>query len=152
MKPKTNVINILGIPYTVERVPYIDRNEYRAGEINFEAQEIKLLDTLKDAMAGTTFFHELIHGILMGLKFIDESNNEQLVQGLAVGLYQALGNNPTFYNLYQRGRIMNRKQTSGPVASKASKILSDGRSGKNSKTVAGSALAQTRQPPVKKKK
>ncbi len=43
----------------------------------------------------------------------------------------------------------NSKQTSKTVASKASKILKDGRYGKDSKSVAGSALAQTK--PRKKK-
>lgn len=43
----------------------------------------------------------------------------------------------------------NSKQTSKSVATKASKILKDGRYGKNSKSVAGSALAQTK--PGKKK-
>nr|DAZ62544.1 MAG TPA: hypothetical protein [Caudoviricetes sp.] len=38
----------------------------------------------------------------------------------------------------------NSKQTSKAVASKASRILKDGRYGKNSKSVAGSALSQTR--------
>lgn len=38
----------------------------------------------------------------------------------------------------------NNKQTSRSVASKASKILKDGRYGKDSKSVAVSALAQTR--------
>ncbi len=38
----------------------------------------------------------------------------------------------------------NKKQTSKKVASTASKILKDGRYGKNSKSVAGSALAQTK--------
>ncbi len=38
----------------------------------------------------------------------------------------------------------NSKQTSKAVASKASKVLSDGRYSKTSKSVAGSALAQTR--------
>lgn len=43
----------------------------------------------------------------------------------------------------------NGKQTSKAVAAKASKILKDGRYGKDSKSVAGSALAQTK--PGKKK-
>ena len=43
----------------------------------------------------------------------------------------------------------NSKQTSKRVASKASKILSDGRYSKKAKSVAGSALSQTR--PSKKK-
>lgn len=38
----------------------------------------------------------------------------------------------------------NRKQTSAKVVSKASKILTDGRYGKDSKSVAASALAQTK--------
>jgi len=43
----------------------------------------------------------------------------------------------------------NTSQTSKKVASKASKILRDGRYSKNSKSVAGSALSQTK--PGKKK-
>lgn len=38
----------------------------------------------------------------------------------------------------------NSKQTSAKVASKASKIFSDGRYSKTSKSVAGSALSQTK--------
>lgn len=38
----------------------------------------------------------------------------------------------------------NTKQTSRPVASKASKVLRDGRYSKISKSVAGSALSQAR--------
>lgn len=39
----------------------------------------------------------------------------------------------------------NKKQTSKAVATKASQILKDGRYSDKSKSVAGSALAQTRQ-------
>ncbi|EWM55030.1 hypothetical protein RF007C_05240 [Ruminococcus flavefaciens 007c] len=39
---------------------------------------------------------------------------------------------------------MNKKQTSKTVASKASKILKDNRFSKDSKSVAGSALSQTK--------
>ena len=45
----------------------------------------------------------------------------------------------------------NAKQTSKSVATKASKILTDKRYGQNAKSVAGSALAQTK-PSTKKKK
>lgn len=40
--------------------------------------------------------------------------------------------------------MANKKQTSYNVASKASKILRDGRYSKTSKSVAGSALSQTK--------
>lgn len=39
---------------------------------------------------------------------------------------------------------MNKKQTSKPVASTASKVLKDNRYSSNSKTCAGSALSQTK--------
>ena len=39
---------------------------------------------------------------------------------------------------------INKKQTSAKVATKASQILRDGRYGSKAKSVAGSALAQTR--------
>lgn len=45
--------------------------------------------------------------------------------------------------------VKNLKQTSKKVASKASKVLRDGRYSKTSKSVAGSALAQTK--PSKRK-
>lgn len=40
--------------------------------------------------------------------------------------------------------MANKKQTSESVATKASKILRDGRSSKNTKSVAASALSQTK--------
>lgn len=47
--------------------------------------------------------------------------------------------------------MANKKETSKPVASKASKILKDNRYSKDSKSVAGSALSQTKSTPKKKK-
>jgi hypothetical protein len=44
----------------------------------------------------------------------------------------------------------NVKQTSKPVASKASSLLRDGRTGEKTKSVAASALAQAK--PISKKK
>lgn len=43
----------------------------------------------------------------------------------------------------------NTKQTSSKVATKASKVLRDNRYSKTSKSVAGSALAQTKPKPKK---
>jgi hypothetical protein len=44
----------------------------------------------------------------------------------------------------------NSKQTSAKVASKASSLLRDGRTGSKTKSVAGSALSQTKPSPKKK--
>lgn len=45
--------------------------------------------------------------------------------------------------------MANKKQTSAQVATKASKILRDNRYSSTSKSVAGSALSQTRKPKTK---
>ncbi len=42
--------------------------------------------------------------------------------------------------------MANSKQTSKAVAKKASKALRDGRTSKNTKSIAASALAQTKRP------
>jgi len=103
MAPRpANTVNILGQTYTVKRLPYIDRNAFITGEISFEAQEIRILDTLTDDHAGVTFFHEFIHGVLCGLKYPAENDDEKLVQGLAIGIYQALKDNPDILNVYRR--------------------------------------------------
>lgn len=47
---------------------------------------------------------------------------------------------------------VNKKQTSRKVASKASSLLRDGRTGSKTKSVAGSALSQTRPKSKSKKK
>ena len=48
-------------------------------------------------------------------------------------------------SIKEEGRyVMNKKQTSNSVATKASQILRDGRYGSKTKSVAGSALAQTK--------
>lgn len=49
-----------------------------------------------------------------------------------------------YINQKKGGENMNRKQTSKSVAIKASQILRDGRYGSKAKSVAGSALAQTK--------
>jgi len=147
MKSKpANTVNILGLTYTVERVPYILRDEYRIGQLDPEKQEIKILDSLSEELAAQTLLHEVIHGILKQLKFFDEDNDEKLVQGLALGMYDCLKDEPSvIFNLtHKRRKSMNKKQTSPQVASKASKILSNDHAGKNTKSVAGSALSQTR--------
>jgi hypothetical protein len=154
MKSKpTNTVNILGLTYTVELVPYILRDEYRIGQLDPERQEIKILDSLSGELAAQTLLHEIIHGILKQLKRFDEDNDERLVQGLALGMYDCLKDDPSIiFNLINKRRqSMNKKQTSPKVASKASKILSNDHAGKNTKSVAGSALSQTRTPGKPKK-
>ncbi|MCL2182962.1 MAG: hypothetical protein FWB85_05775 [Chitinispirillia bacterium] len=86
----TPTVNILGLRYTVRHVPYIERDVFRAGQIDHEKQEIKVLDSLTAEHSEVTLLHEVVHGILAHLKCWEEHNDEKLVQGLAIGLHQYL--------------------------------------------------------------
>jgi len=93
-QPMTPTVNILGLTYKVERVPYILRDEYRIGQLDAEKQEIKILDGLSEELDAQTLLHEIIHGIFKQLKRFDEDNDEELVQGLALGLHSYLKGAP----------------------------------------------------------
>ena len=83
-------ISVLGIDYKIKRVPYILRDEYRAGQIDYEKQEIKILNTLKPDLAHVTLLHEVIHAALNHLGLHEETQNENLVQGLAIAIHQVI--------------------------------------------------------------
>lgn len=92
MEKTEEKIKILGIEYSIKRVPSISRDSYKAGQIDYENQEILILDTLKEDMYNTVLLHEIIHGALNHLGLVEESENENLVQGLAIAIHQVVGN------------------------------------------------------------
>lgn len=85
-----NSVNILGLTYKVNEVEVVSKEELRAGEINFLTQEIKIDKTLSVEKKNIALLHEVIHGICDQLHFEELSNNEQMVQGIAVALHQIL--------------------------------------------------------------
>ena len=66
-----------------------------------------------------------------------QANNANAYENSCKSIY-------VFTNLQEGGENMNKKQTSKTVATKASRILRNGRYGSKAKSVAGSALAQTK--------
>lgn len=78
---------ILGIPYEVSFEPMEDGEE---GCISPRAQRITLRRGMTREKTEQVYLHELVHGILDQLGFSELYEDEQLVQGLAVGLYMAL--------------------------------------------------------------
>lgn len=82
-------LDILGVPYEVIRED-LDEDD---GVIIPSKQVIKVDSKIHGASARQTFLHELLHGILAQLGYeSDVYNDEKLVQGLAIGIHQALGN------------------------------------------------------------
>ena len=80
-------VNVLGIPYAVERggcEP--DENGYCSPT----KRVIGIRDGLCREQEEQVFLHELVHAVLIGLSYGEEYEDERLVQGLAIGLHQAL--------------------------------------------------------------
>lgn len=83
-------VNILGLDFPVLEMDNYDRHDVFDGEIVFDAQTIKIWGCLSETKKEQVLLHEVVHGILNQLGYDEERDNEQLVQGLAVGLHQAL--------------------------------------------------------------
>ncbi len=83
-------INILGLEYDIVFISPVARDEWLAGRIDFHEQVIYIDSEIKDDRKRITLLHEVIHGILSGLGFHSENQNEEMIQGLATGLHHFL--------------------------------------------------------------
>ena len=82
-------VMILGVPFTVaEDDTALETNE--DGFCNPTAQRICIRKGLCPERQAQVFLHEVIHAILAQLNRSEEYRNEQLIQGLAIGLQMAL--------------------------------------------------------------
>lgn len=79
-------VNVLGITYVVRRKSLPDGED---GYIVPRKQRIVLGRHLSEEKAQQVLMHEVVHGILDQLGYLDLYEDEHLVQGLAIGLHQA---------------------------------------------------------------
>lgn len=79
-------VHVLGITYDLRRKALEDEDGY----ISPKKQRIVLDKRLSAEKAEQVFLHELVHGILDQLGYLDLYEDEHLAQGLAIGLHQAL--------------------------------------------------------------
>ena len=80
-------VSVLGITYEVRRKSLPDGVD---GYIVPRRQRIVLGRHLSDEKAQQVLVHEVVHGLLDQLGYLDLYEDEHLVQGLAIGLHQAL--------------------------------------------------------------
>lgn len=80
-------VSILGITYKVRRKSLPDGED---GYIVPRDQLIVLGRHLGREKARQVLLHEVVHGILDQLGYLDLYEDEHLVQGLAIGLHEAL--------------------------------------------------------------
>lgn len=88
-----SMVNILGVPYSVQEKAIVSRDEPRKGEIDFIKCEITIDEALPDASKVQVLFHECLHAICDLLGFYDIGEDENKVQALATGLHLVLKEN-----------------------------------------------------------
>ena len=84
--PLPEAVSILGITYRVKRKSLPDGED---GYIVPRKQRIVLGKHLSEEKAEQVLVHEVVHGILDQLGYLDLYEDERLVQGLAIGLHEA---------------------------------------------------------------
>lgn len=82
-----STVDILGVPYEIVTEEMEDNED---GCISPRMQRITLRRGLSEEKRDQVFLHELVHGILDQLGYSELYEDEHLVQGLAIGLHQAL--------------------------------------------------------------
>lgn len=82
-----NTVSILGIPYKVERGG-VEPGEN--GSCSPSTRTIRVRNGLCPEEEAQVYIHEVVHAVLAGLACYDLYEDERLVQGLAIGLHQAL--------------------------------------------------------------
>ena len=80
-------VSILGISYDVVTDEMEDGDD---GYISPRKQRIAIREGLSQEKREQVYLHELVHGILDQLGYSELYEDEHLVQGLAIGLHQAL--------------------------------------------------------------
>lgn len=84
--PLPDAVSILGITYKIKRKSLPDGED---GYIVPRKQRIVLGKHLSEEKAEQVLVHEVVHGILDQLGYLDLYEDEHLVQGLAIGLHEA---------------------------------------------------------------
>lgn len=86
-----NKINICGIPFTiseVDEIPADVKGEIIHGEISHSRAEILLRESLPDELKQLALIHEWVHGVLVMIGRTDLSDDETLVQNIALAINQ----------------------------------------------------------------
>lgn len=83
-------VSVLGLKFTVELVERVSESEELDGIMLPREQRIRIDRSLSREAAEQTYLHELVHAVLSQLGFHEQGADERLVQGLALGLHEAL--------------------------------------------------------------
>ena len=86
-------LKIMATEYSVEEVEQIDKYERLLGQINYSEQAIKIDKNISEDLKQEVLIHEILHGVLEKLGYVELNDDEQKVQSIASTLYLVLKEN-----------------------------------------------------------
>lgn len=82
------IVNVCGLKHTVvEKEDNFDL-DCHFGQIDYRKCEIRINADMPEQQKLETVCHEMVHGILVHLGYMDMANDEQFVQALGNAIYQ----------------------------------------------------------------
>ena len=85
------IVSICGIPHEViEREDVFDKEVVQFGQIDYRKAVITLNKNVSPEVKEESLWHEIMHGILVHLGYNEMSDNEQFIQAVSNGVYQAI--------------------------------------------------------------
>lgn len=82
------IVNICGIPHKVVECEDKFDIDTHCGMISYTDAEIKINKNMDDKIKKETIMHEMLHGMLAHLGYMEQSNDEQFVNALSNAMYQ----------------------------------------------------------------
>lgn len=79
-------VNICGVPHDVAYAKNELGLNAEFGVINYQECKITINEDLPPKMMSQTLWHEILHGVLVGLGYSEIAQDETFVQGLASAL------------------------------------------------------------------
>lgn len=83
-------VSIFGLVYKIQMVDRISRESSLDGEMSPLEQVIRIDRPMNPERAKRVFLHEVVHALVDQLGYQVGNEDERMVQGLAIGLHQAL--------------------------------------------------------------
>ena len=85
------IVSICGVPHEViEREDVFDKEVVQFGQIDYRKAVITLNKNVSPEVKEESLWHEIMHGILGHVGYNEMSDNEQFIQAVANGVYQAI--------------------------------------------------------------
>lgn len=91
-------VRIVGTDYPITMESRLNNGEKLAyGHIDYEQSQMQINPDYSRQQQEETFLHEVIHGICDKLKIKTVNDDEDVVDGLATGLYAFIKDNPDVF-------------------------------------------------------